>query len=168
MNVLGLDLSITATGVARRFDAFTITPRGKGDERLLEIRHAISSAVALEKFDLVAIEDLPTHAHSAGITGMVHGAVRTLLLHHRTPYVLIPPASVKKYATGKGNSGKPEMAVAALKRAGVEFGDDNQCDAFWLRAMALDHLGKPMFGLPENHRAALAKVAWPDLPGDQS
>jgi hypothetical protein len=75
--------------------------------------------------------------------------------------VLITPATLKAYATGKGNGDKTAMAMAALKRADREFGDDNQCDAWWLRAAGLDWYGQPEFALPKVQRdreAALAKV----------
>jgi Holliday junction resolvasome RuvABC endonuclease subunit len=160
--VVGLDLSITATGIAWcDGSTYTVNSREVGDRRLLGICQEVGIAVDGRSIDLVVIEDLPTHAKSAGITGMVHGAVRAYLLRLRVPYVLVTPASLKKYATGKGNCGKPEMAVAAFKRAGREFGDDNQCDAWWLRAMGLDYLGSPVASLPAAQRAALGAVKWP-------
>ena len=104
--VIGLDLSITATGIARPDGTtHTVTTKNIGDARLLAIRHEINLAYGLG-IDLAVIEDLPTHAKAAGITGMVHGTVRTYLLDRDIPYALITPASLKKYATGKGNSGK--------------------------------------------------------------
>lgn len=160
MIVTGLDLSITATGVAVDGMTWTIRPTEKGDKRLSEIREGIRRALACQ---FVAIEDLPTHAKAAGITGMVHGVVRAYLCDWRTPYALITPASVKKYATGKGNADKTAMALAAFKRAGVEFGDDNQCDAWWLRAMALDYYGSPVVEVPQSHRVALDGVTWPEV-----
>lgn len=162
-SVVGLDLSITATGIAKRDGStFTVKTNATGDRRLVVIRDNVGLAAG--GCDLVVIEDLPTHAKSAGITGMVHGAVRASLIEWGIRYVLITPASVKKYATGKGNCGKPEMAVAAFKRAEVEFADDNQCDAWWLRAMALDHLGHALADMPKAHRDALAAVDWPAVP----
>ncbi|MEU7972181.1 hypothetical protein AB0B48_09065 [Micromonospora sp. NPDC049089] len=161
--IVGLDLSITATGVAAHDGTTrTIKPGSNGDRRLVEIRDCVGLVVG-GAIDLVVIEDLPTHAKAAGITGMVHGAVRSALILWGIPYVLVTPASLKKYATGKGNSGKPEMAVAAFKRAGREFADDNQCDAFWLRAMGLEYLGHPIAEMPAAQRAALAAVKWPQL-----
>lgn len=160
--VVGLDLSITATGIAwHDGTTYTVASKATGDARLLAIQDEISRAVDGYDIDLVIIEDLPTHAKAAGITGMVHGAARTCLLNLGIPYALITPASLKKYATGRGNSGKPEMAVAAYKRAEVEFEDDNQCDAWWLRAAGLDHLGHPVAALPAAQRAALNAVTWP-------
>jgi Holliday junction resolvasome RuvABC endonuclease subunit len=164
LRILGLDLSMTATGVCLPDGTtHTITTRPKdGDQRL----HAISEALyklTVAGIDLAVIEDLPTHAKSAGITGMVHGAARVALIKAGVPYVLITPATLKAYATGKGNADKTAMAMAAFKRAGREFGDDNQCDAWWLRAAGLDWYGQPEFVLPQAQRIRLAKVQWSDL-----
>ena len=162
VRVLGLDLSITATGVCLP-DGSTYTVKTKqenGDERLLTIRHAVQSAVTAG-VDLAVIEDLPTHAKGSGITAMVHGVVRTVLMGRGVPYVLLVPATLKAYATGKGNADKSTMAVAAFKRAGREFADDNQCDAWWLWHAGLDRYGAASFVLPAVQRARLDKVEWP-------
>lgn len=169
-NVIGLDLSITATGIAHA-DGRCSTVGGKadrGDRRLVDIAEAVTFAIGIDgwltKNTLVVIEDIPTHAHGAGITAMVHGAVRARLVDQGTPYALVPPASLKKYATGKGNAGKPDMAVALYKRAGLELGDDNQVDAWWLRAAGLHHLGHPIVDVPATHAEALDRITWPTTP----
>lgn len=167
--VVGLDLSITATGICNHLGECDASKGAskRGDYRLVDIVHLvrqhcnISDELTQRGPDLVVIEDLPTHAHGAGITGMVHGAVRAELLRAEDPYVLVPPATLKKFATGKGNASKPEMAVALYKRTGIELADDNQCDAWWLRAAGLHALGHPLFDLPAAQVAALDKVAWP-------
>jgi Holliday junction resolvasome RuvABC endonuclease subunit len=162
--VIGLDLSLTATGICLP-DGTTHTIKTSpkdGDRRLLQISHAIANALA-PGADLAVVEDLPIHAKSAGITGMVHGVARAALLEAGVPYALVSPATLKKFATGKGNGDKTPMAIAALKRAGREFADDNQCDAFWLRAAGLDRLDCLDFKLPADQRAALDKVTWPQL-----
>lgn len=164
LRVVGLDLSLTATGVAeQRGEVTTIRSRRPGDLRLQELRDRVGIIAAGAQ--LAVIEDLPTHAHAAGITGMVHGAIRVRLMDLRVPYVTVPPATLKKYATGRGNADKTAMAIALLRRFDLEFRDDNQVDAFWLRAMGLDALGAPLVDLPALHRESLAKVAWPALGG---
>lgn len=168
--IIGLDLSIAAPGFAD-IDGGTFTLKLKaslGDARLNEIaREVMRLAMTAHTWraDLAVIEDLPTHAHGAGITGMVHGAVRAFLNDALVPYVTVPPASLKKYATGKGNADKTAMAIAALKRFGVEFADDNQCDAYWLRAMGLHAYGHGLVELPAVQTESLAKVQWPALAG---
>ncbi|MEV0382856.1 hypothetical protein [Nonomuraea sp. NPDC050643] len=175
LRVIGLDLSLTSTGVAFS-DGSTCcikTKTADGDHRLTVIRSTVALAVGGPELmgsptapppTLVLIEDLPTHAKSAGITGMVHGVVRQLLNEAGIPYARVVPSTLKKYATGSGGADKTAMALAAFKRAGREFADDkggDQCDAWWLRAMGLDMLGHPVVRLPAAQRESLTKVAWP-------
>lgn len=162
--VLALDLSITATGMCLPNGATrTLKTHPKAGDRRLQFIAEHLRIVLEGGCDLAVIEDLPTHAKSAGITGMVHGAVRTVLLDEGVPYVLVTPATLKAFATGKGNADKTAMAIAALKRANREFPDDNQCDAAWLRWAALDWYDAPEFTLPQVQRDRLTKVAWPEL-----
>lgn len=161
--VIGLDLSMTATGVALPDGTtLTIKPKGTGDGRLLYIRDQIGQAVRGTDA-LIVLEDMPARlmANAAKAVGFVHGAVRSLLLEEGFAYAAVSPATLKSYATGKGNADKTGMAMAAYKRAGLEFADDNQCDAAWLRWAGLDHLDHPEFSLPAAQRERLAKVAWP-------
>lgn len=162
--IIGLDLSITATGIAWE-DGTTdcIHPTEKGDRRLTELRTrlGLNSPAAWAGITLAVIEDLPTHAHAAGITGMVHGMVRVELIHRSVPYTLVPPAVLKVYATGRGNATKPDLRMELYKRAGLDLADDNECDAAWLRLLGHDLCGQPLLQLPQTHRRALDKV---DLP----
>jgi Holliday junction resolvasome RuvABC endonuclease subunit len=165
--VLGLDLSLTATGVALpNGSCHTIkTSPSDGDLRLVQIAESIRVAITVSgPIDLAVIEDLPVGARAAGITGMVHGVVRRELAAAGVPYALVSPATLKAYATGAGNVDKTAMAMAAYKRAGVEFADDNQCDAWWLRAAGHERLDEPLVGLPAAQVARLAKAKWPPLP----
>lgn len=160
--VVGLDLSITATGYSDDGCTFTIGP-GKhavGDERLTMIRAQIMASLIVPPA-VVVIEGPVLRSQAALALGLLHGVIRAALMDDGIPYVLVPPATLKKYATGKGNAGKPEMAVALFKRFGLELGDDNQVDAFWLRAMGMDALGAPLVDLPAAQRDAMAKVTWP-------
>ncbi len=159
--VAGFDLSITASGVAAADGTTsTIRTRAHGDARLPEIRNTLVAHVVAA--DLVVIEDLPTHAHGAGITGMVHGVARLACYDHATTFITLPPATLKKYATGRGNATKSDMRMALFQRAGLDLRDDNQVDAWWLRAAGLEALGHPLVDLPASHRAALDAVTWPE------
>lgn len=161
--VLGLDLSICATGAAYpNGDTITFSPREKGDQRLAELRQHVLLACGGFDVQFAVIEDLPTHAKAAGITGMVHGVVRLLLLDQEIPYVLVPPATVKKYATGRGNATKADMRMALFQRTGTDERDDNQVDAAWLRFLGLDLLGCPEVDMPKANRAALDKLKAPE------
>lgn len=175
LRVCGLDLSITAPGLCLP-DGTTRTIKTNpkdGDRRLQHIVDQVGLALGEgpddigDGVDLVVIEGPVVRSSAAVTIGMVHGAVRLRLLDFDTPYVLITPATLKAYATGKGNADKTAMAIAALKRTGREFPDDNQVDAAWLRWAALDHYGQPEFTLPQAQRDRLTKVVWPELAGVQ-
>jgi Holliday junction resolvasome RuvABC endonuclease subunit len=164
MKLAGLDLSMTETGAAWTADpaapgecwaeTSVIRPRLVRDRRLPEIRRRVLEVV--KGADFVLIEKLPPHLKSAGITGMVHGVIRDALLEAGIPYGDIGPSSLKLFATGRGGASKTEMALAALKRGGLEFRNDNQCDAWWLWVAANEYRGCPVIELPKRQREALA------------
>jgi Holliday junction resolvasome RuvABC endonuclease subunit len=113
--------------------------------------------------DLVAVEG-PSYASQGSGTWDRAGLwwlVVSSLLAEDIPVAVIPPTTLKKYATGKGNATKPDMRMAAYKRLSVDLRDDNQVDALWLAVAALDHLGHAQAVLPKVQRDCLAKVAWP-------
>jgi Holliday junction resolvasome RuvABC endonuclease subunit len=177
VNVLGLDLSLTGTGVATP-DGGTRTLHTvlRGLDRLRFLRSEIRELAdpADGTVDLVAIEGYSmgtqrqaSHAHALGELG---GVIRLMLHDLGVPTVDIPPASVKKYATGKGNANKNDMLLAAVKRLNYEGNSNDEADALWLRAMTLDHycdgearLLNDVVVLPAAHRAALDAIAWPEL-----
>lgn len=163
--VLGLDLSITATGICLPDGTtHTIKTRDKdGDRRLQTITDHIGEALDNTTGALVVMEEAPPGLKGTAIKAihMVHGAVRLQLITAGIDYALINPTTLKGYATGKPGADKIAMAMAAFKRAGIEFADDNQCDAWWLRAAGLDWLGDPAVQMPAAQRAHLDKAHWP-------
>ncbi|MFF9690272.1 hypothetical protein [Streptomyces sp. NPDC014623] len=168
LRVIGLDLSLTSTGVCLPDGStFRIKTRAKdGDRRLLAIRDRIRAALAEHRPHLAVVEDLPVHAMAAGRTAKVHGIVLGELLDAAVPYAYVVPATLKSYACDHGNADKARMAAAAYLAAGVEFADDkggDQCDGWWLRAAGHDALGQPLFGMPQAQRDRLLKVEWPEV-----
>jgi len=159
--VLGLDLSITGTGLAHTLEGevctHTVKTREKDrDGRLAQIQATIRELAT--GAELALIEAPTPRSPSSVVSGMVQGAARLVLLELGIPYGTLMPASLKKYATGKGTGDKIPMAMAAYKRAGREFPNDNECDAFWLWVAANDHLGQPVFDLPAINRESLGKI----------
>lgn len=161
--VLALDLSLTATGLATPDGELTTINNGrKGMQRLALIRDAI--LVHVDQVILVAIEGYAFgRPNQAAHLGELGGIIRLALYERGITYVDIPPASAKKYATGRGTATKADMRMALFQRTQIDERDDNAVDAWWLRAMTLDHLGHPPVAMPAANRAALAKVAWPEL-----
>lgn len=70
------------------------------------------------------------------------GAIVKMTLYEAFPTddrgypTIIPPTSVKKYATGKGTAKKQEMLLAVYKKWDVEYHNDNLADAYVLARMA--------------------------------
>jgi Holliday junction resolvasome RuvABC endonuclease subunit len=164
LKIVGLDLSITATGICAHNGA-TSTVGGDaklGDRRLVKILRAVEPVIL--GADVVMVEDLPKSGMGSATTGMVQGVVRALLTDCGVPYILVTPSSLKTYATGNGNAPKPDLRMSLFKRFGIDLRDDNQCDAWWLRALGNDLYDQPLAqsngrtDLPQNHRRALAKV----------
>lgn len=171
--VVGLDLSLTATGYAYHGCRGTIHAKHlKGAERLAYLRDAVMRLdLSFENYnlpseptrpDLVVMEGYSyASANQAHQVGELGGVIRLALHEAGVPFVVVAPAALKKYATGKGNANKAAMLQAAWQRLGYEGTDDNEADALWLRAMGLDALGHPIVAMPAVNRTALAKVAWP-------
>ena len=171
MRIIGLDLSMSATGVAFP-DGSTalIKPRGKGDPRLLSIENRMNAALRLARPDLAVVEEFKGVAQGDAnkIVPMVHATVRLCLMRAGVPYVLVNPSTLKLYATGYGSSDKAAMAVAALTYGGREFTGDkggDQCDAWWLRAAGRTAYGEPVIRVPKANTDALREVDWPVLSG---
>jgi Holliday junction resolvasome RuvABC endonuclease subunit len=51
------------------------------------------------------------------------------------PYQGVPVATIKRSATGRGNAGKEEV-ISAMRRLGLNPGDDNEADALALLQFA--------------------------------
>jgi hypothetical protein len=160
VKVTGLDLAMVATGACHTVEDAAcwhlIKPRTDKDRRIPEIKAQVREYV--QGSALVLIEFLPPNMKGAGITGMVQGAVRDMLLEEGIPYGDIGPSALKFYATGKGGASKTEMSLAAMKRGGVEIAENNECDAWWLWVMANDYLEAPVLKLPQIQRAKLGDI----------
>jgi Holliday junction resolvasome RuvABC endonuclease subunit len=138
LKIMGLDLSITRTGVGLPDRTTFAAPPPKqipGNDRLEYFADHIGLAARTARVDLVVIEGLGGlyKGEAARTMPMMHGAVRLELKRHRVPYMLLSPSSLKKFATGNGSADKTAMALAALKRLGREYATNDECDADWLR-----------------------------------
>lgn len=166
MNILGIDPSLTSTGLCWADDQYTsISSNAKGIPRLIDLRNWVVDAVAKHDIDFVCIESYSfssrnSHAHSLGELG---GVIRVALHEIGVPWADIPPTSRSKFATGKGNASKNEVVSAVSARTGIVWsgkGADDMCDAWVLRQMGLCHFGENNINWPTLHLAALEKIEW--------
>lgn len=168
-NVIGLDLSLSATGVCAPFagcDPEPTTIRTSAKDSLGRRMACIASALELNfvhligdgAVELAVVEDLPTHAYGAGKTGTVHGVVHLLLFQHAIPVLTVPPATLKKFAVDRGNASKAEMLIAAVKHLGYDGHDDNEADAMWLWALGCQVVGDPVVDVTKYRTTTLGKL----------
>lgn len=170
MRILGLDLSLTATGIDDgTSDPTCFKPTTRGMPRLFDILDHVNQYA--RQADLVVIEGYSygshsSHAHELGELG---GVIRFDLHQARIPYVDIPPALLKKFATGKGNAGKDQM-VATAAREGCVADNNNAIDAWWLRQLAVYAYAGPnrLGGIDciaawSYRNETVAKVEWPQI-----
>ncbi len=171
MRVVGLDLSLTATGYADEAGSAVIKVRSRGPERLCAIRDEIMRRMCqtppVSDLDggrpLVVIEGYSFASKFKGeLMGELGGVIRTLLWEQAIPYAEVPPTVLKKFATGKGNAGKDEVLACAIRRWGFLGADNNEADAHLLRRMGLARY-ELWDALPAYVREALAKVEWPEF-----
>ncbi|HEX5567407.1 MAG TPA: hypothetical protein VFY14_10875 [Streptomyces sp.] len=166
--VIGLDLSLTSTGVAGEGWTDRIYPGDKlrGDARLdlLEIR----LADFIRNADLVAVEG-PSYGHSGPRLHedlvYLRGWLRRYCYHHHIPYAVVPPSSLKLYVAGYGKASKGEIRTHIRARYGIETeggGRYDMSDAYGALAAARDWLGYPLAPVPERNREALDGCQWPD------
>lgn len=169
--VIGLDVSLTCTGVAGEGWTDTIRPKAglRGHPRLDFIVDQV--AIHIRNADLVVIEGPSfgggvAHRHEdlAGLRVMARHAC----WRRGIPYAVVPPSCRALYATGKGSGSKGAVRDAVRERYGVECdgpGRYDQADAYTLLAMGLHHLGWPLAVLPDSHRRGLDGCQWPDTEG---
>ena len=169
MRILGLDLSLTSTGVASNagwVSRITTKPDTGGGYlgRLRHIRAEVMDHV--RGADLVVVEGLSLgnhSAHSLTRAGMWHLVVEAVDAAG-IPWAEVSPAQVKQYATGKGNASKDLVLASVIRRfPDVEVTGNDEADSLVLAAMGADHYGVPMVEMPQAQRAALRKVKWPEV-----
>lgn len=145
MNVVGLDLSTKRIGFASATgELVSISGHaGAADpyRRLHELSRELARAFALRppRPDLVVVEDysLASPGRIALVRlGEIGGIVRTWLFEQDWRLVLVPPSSVKRFATGNGNAPKEAMIARAIELGARGNVNDDEADAFHLRRMA--------------------------------
>ena len=180
--VIGLDTSLTATGIASSRGWCEVIgykrPRSKDPgitqlphaERLTAMRTLLATVLTAIGTPDLAVVELPAPSRSGGGAherGWFWWQIYSHLDSHRIPVGLMTPNHRMQYATGKGAATKNLIVDAVARRwpAWPTAGDDNAADAVVLMAAGRDWLGHPIADMPKTHRAALDKAVWPTLPG---
>jgi len=141
--IIGIDPSFTSCGVSDGTNHITIATHSREVEassesinrRCSEICKAIAEFI--DNRDVVLFVEAPAFGQARGAShlyelGWLMHDLHCLLPTQTYGDVLsvneVNPATLRKWATGKGNAPKDEMKLRAFKKFGVEFERDPGCD----------------------------------------
>jgi crossover junction endodeoxyribonuclease RuvC len=162
MRFVGIDPS-TKTGLVILEDnkvhtAVEITSKEKRDpHRFMDIAKTVMKYIT--EHDVICIEGFSYSSRGAGVSVQygIGWILRAELIKAGLNYYEVPPSSVKKFATGKGNAKKDELVLPIYKRWGFEHESDNVRDAFVLAQIAQALLGQAE--LTKFQQEALNKIS---------
>lgn len=148
MRVMGLDTS-TKTGVSVVDDSLRVVlgeqvtfPKLRGWERASAIAARIMELYTEHQPDLVVIENYGfANANSLVTLVEVGTIIRYFLWQENIPYIEVPPNSLKKFVTGKGQGKKEEIMMFVLKKWGYTSATNDIADAVGLGMFGLGCLG---------------------------
>lgn len=167
--VVGLDLSLTSTGLVAGVPSVGLTTRefrirpGKRTDpaRMLWIRDEILAELG-DGGPLIVLEGFAYGAKGSAVFQVagLGWIVRAALHEHGYEYVTVAPSALKTFATGKGSGGKDAVVSAVTHRTGREFTSNDVVDAMVCYSIGCELLGhrSPMGVLPASHLRALAKL----------
>lgn len=166
-DVLGLDLSLGATGVATADGTFVVSAKKlTGVERIDAISRELVDLG--RQHDIVVLEGYAFAAHGKYTreTAELAGVVKYWLWREGVAIALVAPSTLKKFASGKGGGGKAGVAIAAGQDPRFTGHGSDEADAYFLRLMGLaayDLADEVLDPLPRHQREALNAVLWPVL-----
>lgn len=159
--IAAFDLSLAATGYAAVAGDGGLTvatlapPKGlTGLARLDWIQNAVIARGTIAETELVVMEDL---AYGANLPGAAERTGLAFLIRHelwlqKRRFLLVPPATLKKFVTGAGNAEKGRVIKDVYKRWKVDVNNDNEADAFGLAMIGLAVLDRYDAFLTEDQR----------------
>lgn len=108
-----------------------------GGMRYLKFRRWLGSLPQPTEIYFEEVKQRPLSVAAGHVYGGFLATLTGWCEEKEIPYAGVPVGTIKKFATGKGNAGKREMIVAAMKD-GLDTLDDNEADAYWLLKYSLE------------------------------
>jgi Holliday junction resolvasome RuvABC endonuclease subunit len=153
---VGIDQSLTGFAVAvvdvvepSNYEIWVYKSPYRGVQRLNDIAEWLTAKLDFldgngnDIYD-IAMEGSVLQSQSASVLGELIGTVKLTLFTVfkdsnsqilRTP-LQVPPMTLKKFVSGKGNAKKDEIMLQIYKRYGVEINENNAADAYGLARIA--------------------------------
>lgn len=148
MKVVGIDPSLSCTALValhgdRVAESKLVASKKRDTERLEDIRRAVLDFLDAHDPELVAIEGFAYNAKGASVfeMGGLGWLLRWALFMACRPYVIVPPSTLKLYATGVGNAPKEIVIREVFRRWQFEARDNNEADAYALARFASEAAG---------------------------
>lgn len=135
--VLALDIASVTGWAISKTEYGTWDFKTRKDEsmgmKLIRFRNKLNEVKDLTKFNLIVYERAAGRfknsiIHEAKLIGLVEEWCETNHIEYRS----YSAKEIKKFATDKGNAGKPAMIKAAKDKLGYTGNNDNEADALWL------------------------------------
>jgi Holliday junction resolvasome RuvABC endonuclease subunit len=128
-SILGWALSNTEYGI---WDLKTRKDESMG-MKLIRLKSKLNEIHKLEDLDLIVYERAAgRHTNSIIHQAKLIGIIEKWCEENSIEYKAYSATEIKKFATGKGNAGKPAMVKAAQDKLGYDGEDDNIADALWI------------------------------------
>ena len=159
MRFIGIDPSLTGTGIVCLNEEGEIvgqeliktTTELEIEDRLIVINKKIKRLLD-DKYQIICddgyIYDVIVYIEGISFGAKGNAVMQLAGLHYflriqlrnrfNLKYDIIPPTTLKKFITCKGNAKKELMLLNVYKRWGVEYKNNNLADAYSLARMALD------------------------------
>lgn len=173
--IVGLDLSLTSTGVAvvqaGVVSTHRIQPPGPAKmSRQARLRELYRGIRPLAWGATHITVEGPAYGAPQGMHLL--GGVWWMVMHVMwldnpdAEVVVVTPHLLKKYALGTSKAEKDEILAAVILRYGVPVRGNDESDALVLAAMTADQLGQPLATVPQVNREALKY--WPYADGKKN
>lgn len=148
MLYLGIDQSLNHTGVAL-VDSLgnaiachaIIVKKLRGAERLAHVRTELSNFFASYSNVVAGAIEGPSlnSNHREFDLGEISGVLKADFFTKGIDLVVVPPTTLKKFVTGKGQASKEQMLYSVNQKYQLSLTDDNIADAFGLARFSLVH-----------------------------
>ena len=175
MRIIGIDPSLTATGIALIDTNYpdhihTETIRSAKTGNTIPHRLTRFGTVADTLLDTIPTHPAPDHAIIEGPAYAAHGAgtwdragmwwnIARILHRLDIPTIEVPPATRCQYATGRGNADKDVVMISTVRRyPTADITNNNEADALILAAIGARLHGHPIDDIPKANLRSLAKL----------